>query len=330
MTKGNFDFVTFEKKDVLKMTSTREGEVKLGEQVEVGLSSKASYVLIGIQEDIGPQANFGKPGAKNAFPAMITRFLNMQSTSVFSGESLTCAGYIKQLSTFSSTEESRKLVEELDDLLIDLLVPIYQNNQVPILVGGGHNTAFPLIAAFYKAHNHPLEVVNCDPHADCRRLEGRHSGNSFSYAKELGFLSSYSVLGLHRAYNSENMMEYMKQHDFYYSFFEEYMNNPSKMGDDIQRIISNSDNYLGVELDLDSIKNMPSSAFTPSGLEVEQARLYVMSLASSMRKVAYLNLPEGAPTNEQEEKIVGKTLAYLVHDFLSNANNFDNHSIVGF
>lgn len=330
MTTGNFEFIAFEKNDVLQLTSTREGEVKLGERVEVGLSLKAEFVLIGIQEDIGPQANFGNPGAKNAFPAMITRFLNMQSTSAFSGENLTCAGYIQQLSAFSSIEQSRKLVEELDDLLINLLVPIYKNNQVPILVGGGHNNAFPLIAAFFKAHNHPLEVINCDPHADCRKLEGRHSGNSFSYAKELGFLSSYSVLGLHRAYNSENMMKYMKQNDFYYSFFEEYMNDSSKMADDIHKITSNSDDYLGVELDLDSIKNMPSSAFTPSGLEVEQARLYVMSLASSMRKVAYLNLPEGAPMNENEEKIVGKTLAYLVHDFVSNANSFDNHSITGF
>jgi formiminoglutamase len=34
------------------------------------------------------------------------------------------------------------------------------------------------------------------------------------------------------------------------------------------------------------------------------------------RKVQYLHLPEAAPKNEKEEAIVGKTLAYLVTDFI--------------
>lgn len=318
MKTEHFEFIPFEKEDILQLTSVREGEKKLGECISAGFSAQAKYVLIGVQEDIGPQANYGNPGAIGAFPAAISRFVNMQSNRRYTGEDLTCAGYVKQLTDFSTVEEGRKLVEELDGLLIELLTPVFKNGQIPLLVGGGHNNAYPLIAAFNKAHNRPLEVVNCDPHADCRRLEGRHSGNPFSYARERGFLEFYTVLGLHGAYNGEGMLNYLNEQGFYYSYFEEYMKMPSKMVSDLQTIIIRSDDYLGVELDLDAIKGMPSSAYTPSGIEVEHARLYIMKLASSKRKIAYLHLPEGAPANPQEEKIVGKTIAYLLHDFLGS------------
>lgn len=318
MKNENFEFILFSEKDLSELTNVREGELRLGECVQAGFSPEARYVLIGVEEDIGPQANYGNPGAKKAFHAAISRFLNMQSNRKYSGKNLTCAGYVKQRVEFSTVEKGRELIEELDELLIRLLIPVYQNDQVPVLVGGGHNNAYPLIAAFYKAHNRALEVVNCDPHADCRRLEGRHSGNPFSYARKNGFLEFYSVLGLHGAYNSESMLNYLNEQGFYYSYYEEYMKVPSKMSEDLQTIIIRSDDYLGVELDMDSIKGMPSSAYTPSGIDVEHARLYIMKLASSKRKIAYLHLPEAAPSNEQEQKTVGKTIAYLIHDFVSS------------
>jgi formiminoglutamase len=321
MKTANFEFISFTKENLLALTNVREGETKLGEVVQTGFSSAAKYVLIGVQEDIGPQANYGNAGAKNTFQVVLKRFLNMQSNRRLVGGNITCAGYVKQLTEFSTIEQGRKQVEELDDLLIEILTPIFRNNQIPILVGGGHNNAYPLIASFNKAHNKALEVVNCDPHADCRRLEGRHSGNPFSYAREHGFLSFYTILGLHGAYNSENMLNYLNEQGFYYSYFEEYMKMPSKMTADLQTIIIRSDDYLGVELDMDSIKNMPSSAYTPSGIEVEHARLYLMKLASSKRKMAYLHLPEAAPVTEDEEKIVGKTIAYLIHDFVSSCRD---------
>jgi formiminoglutamase len=61
---------------------------------------------------------------------------------------------------------------------------------------------------------------------------------------------------------------------------------------------------------------MPSSAFTPSGFSVEQARYFIQSI-SSHTSCSYLHLPEAAPTNEGEEKITGKALAYLVWDFIT-------------
>ncbi len=318
MKTNNFEFVPFSIDDILKITNVREGELKLGECISAGWSSGAKYVLIGVSEDVGPQSNGGNGGSQNAFRVTLSRFLNMQSNRFYNGSDLTCLGYVKQLAKFTSIEKGKALIEELDELLIEILVKIYQNNQIPILIGGGHNNAYALIAAFQKVHGYSLDVINCDPHADCRRLEGRHSGNPFSYAKERGFLDHYSVLGLHRAYNSENMLNYLDEQGFYYSFYEDYLDGHSIFLSDLQSVISKGNKSIGVELDLDSIKGMPTSAYTPSGFEVEQVRKYIINLANSNREIAYLHLPEGAPSNELEEKIVGKTIAYLIHDFLRN------------
>ena len=156
-----------------------------------------------------------------------------------------------------------------------------------------------------------------DPHADCRPLEGRHSGNPFSYARKDGCLSQYTVLGLHAAYNSESMLSYLNEQEFYYSYFEEYIVRPEKLDSDLQTIIIRSDDPIGIELDLDAIQHMPSSAYTPSGIQLETARKYLMRLSSSKRSAAYLHLPEGAPCTPEEEKTVGKAIAYLIHDFVS-------------
>jgi arginase family enzyme len=39
-----------------------------------------------------------------------------------------------------------------------------------------------------------INAINFDAHSDFRILEGRHSGNGFSYAYEEGFLKKYFVL----------------------------------------------------------------------------------------------------------------------------------------
>lgn len=318
MKHDHFQYIPFSAEALASVTNARAGEIKLGECFQAGYSPDARFVLIGVCEDIGPQANLGNPGARNAFRCALSRLVNMQSNRRYMGNDLCIAGFIEQLTEFSTVEEARQLVGELDTLLIDLLTPIYANGQIPILIGGGHNNAYSLIRAYSEEHKTGLEVVNMDPHADCRPLEGRHSGNPFSYARKEGHLSQYTVLGLHAAYNSESMLNYLNEQEFYYSYFEEYIVRPEKLDSDLQTIIIRSDDAIGIELDLDAIQHMPSSAYTPSGIQLEMARKYLMRLSSSKRSAAYLHLPEGAPRTPEEEKTVGKAIAYLIHDFVSS------------
>lgn len=314
---STFGFIAFEQEELQDLTTTREGEQKIGQHIRLEpLDSSVKYVILGICEDFGPQANHGFPGSTRAFDAFLTRFLNMQANRFISTESICIAGKIVQHHSFKNVADARNKIEELDELVHHVLNPWVEAGKIPIVIGGGHNNAYPLIKTIAKSLDESIEVVNLDPHADCRPIEGRHSGNPFSFAAMNGYLEKYTVIGLHQAYNSEYILDFLKLHRFDYCFYEDIIDQPQLFVDTVQKIALNTATKIGIELDLDAVCNMPSSAFTPSGLSTEQARYYIRKIAGN-RGVHYLHLPEGAPANLAEEKIVGKTLAFFVHDFIS-------------
>jgi formiminoglutamase len=314
------DFYSFSQQDLLNKTSLREGEIKLGEKVKSYYdfsTFKGKYVILGVEESVGPQANLGFSGAEKGFQTFVSRFLNIQSNRFFIGEEVLFYGVFKVL-TRETLEEKREQVSELDNLLITHLEEIYKKDLIPILIGGGHNNAFPLMKAFTSAKQKKINVINCDPHADYRGLEGRHSGNSFSYAKSEGVLNYYNVVGLHQSYNSEEMLLRMEKDGCEFTFFDDYIKGTGSLVADVETFVKkNNGAEFGIELDLDSIKGMPSSAFTYSGITVEEARTYLIRLAKE-KKAVYLHLPEGAPKDSRDEVIVGKTLSYLVSDFIKS------------
>lgn len=320
MSAENFAFFPATREYLDKFVNKRTGETKIGEKIQIGeISPSTKFVLLGIEENMGPQSNGGLKGAEKGFQAFLKRFLNMQSNRYLNGHEICFIGVIHQNNDFQNEIQGRKAIEELDELVELTLLTYLSEDIVPIVIGGGHNNAYPLIKLISKKYGQKINVLNLDPHADCRPLEGRHSGNPFSYAKTDGFLNDYAVIGLHKAYNSEFILEYLDSNNFTYTFFEDYIYDKEKFNNDLQITLDQFSSLfrLGIELDLDSIRFMPSSAFTPSGFSVEQARNYIKTVAS-IPSVVYLHLPEGAPTNEHEEKIIGKTLAYLVWDFITS------------
>lgn len=314
----NFIFKPATQDLLLQFTTKRIGETKIGEKIELSSSLKeAKYVLIGIEENLGPQANGGFSGAENAFNAFLKRFLNMQSNRFLTGNELAFIGSIQQTNDFKNIESAKSAITELDLLVEEVLKPYIHQGLIPIVIGGGHNNAYPIIKTISEAANKAIDVINLDPHADCRALEGRHSGNSFSYAKENGYINHYSVLGLHKNYNSTFILDYLEYNNFYYTFFDDYILNPSQFDMDLTKtfLSISKERKFGIELDLDAIAFTPSSAFTPSGFNSLEARKYIKTL-SKHSNCCYLHLPEAAPTNETEEKITGKLIAYLVADFI--------------
>ena len=77
------------------------------------------------------------------------------------------------------------------------------------------------------------------------------------------------------------------------------------------------DTYTGIELDLDSIENVLSSAAAPSGVTALQARQYV-TFAAQDSKAAYLHICEGATqlADGRKDESTGKLISYLVSDFV--------------
>jgi len=313
-----FTFIPLQNKDIDSLVSIRNHETKIGQNTLVnGLSDKVKYIILGIEEDMGPQANGGLEGSKNGFQAFLKRFLNMQSNRFLKGDNIAIIGKIQQEANFSTIENARELITNLDALLVETLTPYIEAGKIPIIIGGGHNNAYPIIKTIYTVLQSKLNVVNLDPHADCRIEEGRHSGNPFSFAFSNGYIDEYTVLGLHKAYNSEYLLSYLDANKFQYTFFDDYIGNPALYRKDILEVAEelSGSTAIGIDLDLDAIQHMPTSAYSPSGISVEDARFYAR-IMGSLDNVRYFHLPEGAPKNTDEDKIIGKTLAYLVWEFI--------------
>ena len=314
---------TYTPADLLNLFTPREGEKKLGQAINLVKNSIADtdgeYVLLGIPEDIGPRANMGRSGAYNAWEAFLSKFLSMQANSQFKGENIALAGEIKledlQLQANSATISELRIITELVDLRVQTVVEeILESGKTPIVIGGGHNNCFPIISSFEKA----IDVLNIDPHADIRELEGRHSGNGFSYAIDSKKLDKYFVLGLHESYNSKFILDKFKDDkNLDFLSFSEIIFKELNIQQVMEKIKTHlSSKKIGLELDLDSIKNMPVSANTPIGFTEENIRKFIYNLRKNY-SFHYFHVCEGAPINDKERDVVGKSIAYFVKDFIN-------------
>lgn len=338
----------YTKQDILNLTKLRSFETKLGEQIQYVQDSNAletaianssvKYVLLGIPEDIGVLANDGIGGADTSWPSFLQSFLNIQSNDFLSGEEILLLGHfdfsdIKKLIEKNAITKEEKLnaykhaVLTIDGAVEDIIKIITTHHKIPIVIGGGHNNAYPLIKGaakgLHKADLIPLAQINCinvDAHADYRPMEGRHSGNAFRYAEEDGYLQKYCVMGIHENYIPENVWIDMVNNPFidcitYEDIFIHEKRNFSQTV--LHAINFTDDTYTGIELDIDAIAHTLSSAATPCGISSVQARQYI-TLAAKHAKPAYLHICEGAAQlmDGRKDALTGKFISYVVSDFI--------------
>lgn len=328
----------FSSSELLEKTATRIGEKKVGEVISICSenwkeelqNSNAKMVLFGIAEDIGVRANLGRKGARNGFQSFINTFVNVQVNSFLPLDKVMLLGVYQPFTLLNESDklnqenekdlnQLRSSVNEIDAEIKSIIQTIVSTGKIPVIVGGGHNNAFPIIAGTSLAKNKPVHVINCDPHSDFRATEGRHSGNGFRYAFENGALAKYSVVGLHEGYNNQENLDAMRQHServSYHTFENVFVRSSESWKEQITKGLNflSSTNPLGIELDLDSISGMPVSAATPSGLRLEEARQYLYQGATK-NNCTYIHLCEAAPElHIHGELISGKALSYLVQD----------------
>lgn len=326
----------FTKSDAEEIIQFRSHEIKLGQSMRYVESAHTEelkrlahigvqYVIFGLPECIGPMANLGRPGCENAWNAFVPSFLNMQHNQWIDPRHFSVIGSVDLNEeqdigmNLSSRDKNyfdslRQIVESIDRKVSLFASEVLNAGLIPIVIGGGHNNAYPLIKASAEYSGRGIQVVNCDPHADFRPLEGRHSGNPFSYAVKNDFLRHYSVIGLHQNYNSQESMDMMREAGMHFNFWED-INDWELMLDHSKAQLSQYGLALGIELDMDALAYMPSSAMSPEGLSLQAARAYIRKMAT-FEKIAYVHLPEAAPITDADIRLTAKALSYLVSDFV--------------
>ena len=339
----------YDKKYILTHTQLRKFETKLGEIIlcdaikdleKTIQETTAEYILFGIPEDIGVKANLGHGGADTAWFPFLDSFLNIQSNDFFPGRNIFLVGHFdfseaeKLINVNADSEEEkikayRSLVSRIDDAVEELVKTIVQNKKIPVIIGGGHNNAYPALKGsakgLYKAELIPLSQINCvnlDAHTDYRSLEGRHSGNAFRYADEDGYLHKYFIIGVHENYLQENILADIVDNPFidFISYEDIFIREKNNFIQAVAHATEfTEDNFTGIELDLDSIQNVLSSASSPCGILPLHARQYVNFVAENS-KIAYLHICEGATKLDtgQTDLSTGKLISYLVSDFIKS------------
>ena len=310
--------------DLLKRTSVRAGETKLG-QTLLTLSSDlwesdaplpTKFTLVGIEEDFGVRANHGRGGAHEAFQAFLQHFCNLQDNRFFPTEDVAVLGALVPTRQIEDGDIAalREATAASDALVQATIARIVQGGSIPIVIGGGHNNSYGCIAGSSTALDRPISCLNIDAHTDLRAMEGRHSGNGFRYAKEHGFLGPYFMLGLQENYTPESLWQYIEDHeDIDLLSYEDFLAGEESLEETYVRISELLGREFGLEIDVDVVANFPSSAQSPSGFTLGQLREMIYALDFVPH---YLHLCEGRITGAEEFAHVGRGLALLTADFI--------------
>lgn len=340
--------ILFTSSDLAKITNHRSGEIKFGEKIwtvpkDANLNTyiqecEAKYVLLGIPEDIGIRANLGRPGAHSAWESTLKSIANIQHNRFCKGNRILILGQLDVAEEMQKANEYdyqkvegrlllSKLVEKIDKDLTHIICKIVKAGKIPIVIGGGHNNAYGNIKGTALAKGKSINAINFDAHSDFRILEGRHSGNGFSYAYEEGFLKKYFIFGLHESYTSKSVLDLIKkiEHRVKYNTYDSIKISKEKLFADEMLLAMNhvKTDFFGLEIDLDALPNVASSAMTASGFSIEEVRHFVHFFAKN-QNVAYLHICEGAPelAEPKNSHLIGKLIAYLVTDFIK-ANHIE-------
>lgn len=326
------DFILYSSETLAPYLNSRPGEDRIGDALVFATSMDTlatlqqqgcQYVLIGVPEDIGPQGNLGRAGSTTGWLAFLQQFINLQANQYFDGRGIVCLGELRIHSNTRNLDTAtyREMCAQLDEQVHAIVHQVFAHNLIPIVIGGGHNNAYPIIKAASETFEMPMAISNLDPHSDFRATEGRHSGNPFRYAHKDGYLARYTVAGLHEQKNNRDSLNQLLELDFpFYSIQKTHWQrkeNFDQVLEDMARYLLHSGLPTGVELDLDVISQMPTSAITATGLSIDDALYYVSQMAT-LPKCRYLHLAEAAPDSNspQEMRTVGQVLAELVSMFI--------------
>jgi formiminoglutamase len=330
-----------------QITVKRHGEPRLGEALSLITSpeelaaSKVRYLIVGIPEDLGVSANGGRRGAAKTWEAFLTHFCslalaknNLVNNVAILG-SINCQDLMDQGKTLNGQNPQDQktfdqLITRLDHRVETVIQPLISAGFIPVVIGGGHNNALGLLKASSKALSQAMNCLNIDAHTDLRPDDYRHSGNGFHRALIEKHLGRYGIFGLHEHTLSPGITNFIQHVNFEkqkpsneqnkqidYLSLNEWLDTPvaqrhNRLKQWIEPIIQN---HFGLEIDLDVIADMGSSAQSPVGFSLEEVRLAARAIAGH-HNLRYIHLCEGAPELGLYPGQVVKTLSALCFDLI--------------
>lgn len=277
---------------------------------------KYTVVFLGFACDEGVKRNQGRLGAKLG-PDALRKALSNYPLHDRSNEFL-----FIDIGTITC-EDSH--LEKSQQALADLITDILKKGAFPIVLGGGHETAwghYKGMAPFLE--NQKFAILNFDAHFDMRPVlsdgEGS-SGTSFlQIAKdrtERNLPFSYYCIGIQKSSNTQSLFHTAAEWDVNYISCDDVYSFPHQVDAFVKNIISQYDKiYVSICLDAFSSSVAPGvSAVSPNGLLPSQVIPLLRQLAQSGKVIA-LDIVELSPSldiNNMTAKLGAFCLAEFIY-----------------
>ena len=267
--------------------------------------SPAPVTLLGFASDEGVLRNGGRQGAA-AGPAALRAALG--SLAVHHEHALADAGTI--------TTQSDDL-DGAHDALSDKVQELVEAGTLPIILGGGHETAFGSHRGLYRAVG-ATKIINLDAHFDLRRANQATSGTPFKQISELSDDFDYTVLGISRPNNTAVLFDEAESLNVAITLDEELVNlTPAECAELAAKATEGKDKvHLSIDLDVLPASTAPGVS-APASLGVSYERIRAMAVAIARTgKLALVDVVELNPTFDIDNR-TAKAAARLIDDIVT-------------
>lgn len=292
--------------------------VQLVTDLQIKEGQEPKIALLGYAVDAGVLRNGGRKGTIEG-PNSIRKMLGPLAFHLNANTKIYDYGNIV-------TENAD--VEPAQALMTDVIFNLLQNNHLPIILGGGHDAAFPHVCGIQKyllPKNQKLGIINFDAHFDLRPvIDGKgHSGSPFlQIANQFSDSFNYLVLGIQKASNPKTLFETASSFNCNFLEIEQFnLAHWDLVKNSITNFIESVDKvYLSIDLDGFSSAYAPGvSAPSPIGFNPEIV-FKSLDLIVQSNKLLSFDIVELNPTYDQDNntaRLAARCLEYIVRSFNS-------------
>jgi formiminoglutamase len=184
-------------------------DIRVGDITYTDETSQPEIVLIGFPSDEGVRRNGGRPGSSKAPERIRSIFKKLTPhPEIFDAHVAT----LRSIQDIGDIEVTGNLGE--DQLRLGKRVEaVLASNQIPIIIGGGHETSFGHVLGYHELRQ-KIGILNWDAHPDVRPLKNglAHSGTPFRQALDLGrgTVVDYTVAGLQPQHVAQEHLMYLR------------------------------------------------------------------------------------------------------------------------
>ncbi|WP_284864488.1 formimidoylglutamase [Corynebacterium rhinophilum] len=271
----------------------------------INQAESAPVTLLGFASDEGVLRNGGRQGAAAGPSALRTA---LGSLAVHHGHALADAGTI--------TTQADDL-DGAHEALSDKVEELVRSATLPIILGGGHETAFGSHRGLFRARG-ATSIINLDAHFDLRHADHATSGTPFTQISQLTDDFDYTVFGISRPNNTAVLFNDADKLGVNYTLDEELLNlTPAECGALATQATASADKvHLSIDLDVLPASTAPGvSAPASLGVAYERIRALAVAIAAT-GKLALVDVVELNPTFDIDNR-TAKAAARLIDDIVN-------------